>query len=402
MADELAEARQKIAALPGTIPASKTVGVFVGGRKAWDKRWPIENFCQVMTALRSQGLNVLMFVGPEEKDWVGYFRDALGSDIPVIFEPSVRAFAALVANCDLFVTCDSGPMHMACALGVPTVAIFQYPNFNRWGPPSNIARVIYKTRGPSAMEVFRACLDQLSIPLWLNQERPAVDEIASIPQVGKTLSRLERSVRLRRMLSLTRLAQAVFAVSLVIYHSFFASGGVFLEGSWSEELTDVLGIGIAILGGSLRVWAASHRGKWNSLQKPQITSLITTGPYGSIRHPLYVANLLIGTGFIFLSGAFPLTLMLLVFIAVYHTILIPYEEQFLKERFGNEFDLYCETVPKYLPIRVSRDAFSFGRHFPVVELVRVSVILVSTIAFRWLESAQHHSWILSLSSWINS
>jgi heptosyltransferase-3 len=133
---ERAEAHKKISALPGSTFAIRTVGVFVGGRKAWDKRWPIENFCQVITALRSQDLNVLTFVGPEEKDSFRYFRDALGFDTPLVFEPSIRAFAAMVANCDLFVTCDSGPMHMACGLGIPTVAIFQHRNFDRWGPPS--------------------------------------------------------------------------------------------------------------------------------------------------------------------------------------------------------------------------------------------------------------------------
>jgi heptosyltransferase-3 len=245
-----AEAHKKISALPGSTFATRTVGVFVGGRKAWDKRWPIENFCQVITALRSQDLNVLTFVGPEEKDSFRYFRDALGFDTPLVFEPSIRAFAAMVANCDLFVTCDSGPMHMACGLRIPTVAIFQHPNFNRWSPPPSIARILYKPGGVPAIEVFRACLEQLSISFSLrpNGQEATVDESAltSILEVRETLSRLKKSVRVRRALFATRVAQAVLVASLLISAWFFPLAGIFVQGSWAAELMDILGFGITL------------------------------------------------------------------------------------------------------------------------------------------------------------
>ena len=150
-------------ALPGRDSGRGSVGVFVGGRKAWGKRWPVENFCELITALYWRGLNVATFIGPEEKDSIGYLRDALEPEIPIVFEPSPRDFAAMASNCDLFVTCDSGPMHMACGLGIRTVAIFQNPNFDRWGLPSSVARIVYEPGGCSAEEVFRICLEELSL-----------------------------------------------------------------------------------------------------------------------------------------------------------------------------------------------------------------------------------------------
>src|SRR6266542_1660585 len=111
---EKEDGRKKLQALPGQGSGRCTVGVFVGGRKAWGKKWPTRKFCELITALYQQGLNVITFIGPEEKDSLGYFRDALESAIPIVFEPAPRDFAAMISNCDLFVTCDSGPMHMAC------------------------------------------------------------------------------------------------------------------------------------------------------------------------------------------------------------------------------------------------------------------------------------------------
>ena len=76
-------------------------------------------------------------------------------------------------------------------------------------------------------------------------------------------------------------------------------------------------VGIPLLGGLLRVWAVSHRGKRPRLNRDNVSTMIRTGPYAYVRHPLYVANLLIGFGMVFLSGAFPFGIFLLVFFVLY-------------------------------------------------------------------------------------
>ena len=137
-------------------------GVFLGGRKSWGKRWPLSNFCQVITTLYRDGFNVVAFIGPEEKDLSEDLRNSLDANIPVIAEPSLRNFAAMISNCDLFVTGDSGPMHLAYTLGTRTVAVFLYPNFDRWGPPS--VRIAYQPGGCSPDEVLRICREELARP----------------------------------------------------------------------------------------------------------------------------------------------------------------------------------------------------------------------------------------------
>lgn len=138
------------------------VGIFVGGRKARGKRWPNPRFVEVATELCSRGAKTIIFIGPEERDLLGYFRNVLGHLSTIVFEPDPRKFAAMIANCELFVACDSGPMHLACALRTRTVAIFLHRNFHRWGPLSNLARIIYCEGGVSSRLVIDACCTELT------------------------------------------------------------------------------------------------------------------------------------------------------------------------------------------------------------------------------------------------
>jgi heptosyltransferase-3 len=161
---EIARARRRIQALIACGDAP-ILGVFVGGRKARGKRWAKENFLELARRLRAEGAQPIVFIGPEESDLLDYFSDALGPGVPVLLEPDARAFAALVANCDLFVGCDSGPVHLACAIRIRTIAIFLQANFDHWGPPAELGRVVFHPNGVSVDLVVDACRDELRTSL---------------------------------------------------------------------------------------------------------------------------------------------------------------------------------------------------------------------------------------------
>jgi heptosyltransferase-3 len=137
------------------------IGVFVGARKSWGKRWRKENFLELINDLDAHGLKVIVFAGPEEMDLVQFYSRGLRPAIPFVFEPNLRSFASMLYNCHCLITCDNGPMHLACALRVHTIAIFQKPNFQRWGPPPNLATVLYNSEGVMAGDVVRVCLREL-------------------------------------------------------------------------------------------------------------------------------------------------------------------------------------------------------------------------------------------------
>lgn len=152
--EEKAEGKKKVMASIGgnQVPV---VGVFVGGRKLKGKKWPVENFLKLVTTLRAKGVSVIVFFGPDEKNMMGFFKHSLGNDVPLVFEPSLRTFASMVSRCKLFIACDSGPMHLSCALGVRTIALFLKHNFHHWGPPPDMAQIIYSSEGILVEDILR-------------------------------------------------------------------------------------------------------------------------------------------------------------------------------------------------------------------------------------------------------
>jgi heptosyltransferase-2 len=108
------------------------------GRYSPARIWPAERFAEVARALiDSRGADVVVVGGPDE---VGLAAE-LGKQVKRpgrvhVFagRTSVHVTAALIEMCDLFVGNDSGPMHIAAAVGTPVVAVFGSSNWAAWGP----------------------------------------------------------------------------------------------------------------------------------------------------------------------------------------------------------------------------------------------------------------------------
>jgi heptosyltransferase-2 len=105
------------------------VGVHPGASLV-QKRWPIERFAEVVQALnRSPGVRTLVFVEP-----TGHGATLAESHDVIVAKVGLREMIALIDRCELLVCNDSGPMHIAGALGVPVVAVF-LSGINRWFSP---------------------------------------------------------------------------------------------------------------------------------------------------------------------------------------------------------------------------------------------------------------------------
>ena len=98
--------------------------------------WPAERFAAVCDRLQDVlGAQVFLVAGPAEQPLVQQIRAHAKSHLVVIDRPlPVGEFAALAAQFDVFLCHDSGPMHLAAAVGTPVVALFGSQNATIWRP----------------------------------------------------------------------------------------------------------------------------------------------------------------------------------------------------------------------------------------------------------------------------
>lgn len=89
-----------------------------------DKRWPLSHFHALARGLLERGLRLVIVWGPGESD----LAHAIHADLPpgaVVAPPTdLDDLLALLRRSALLVTGDTGPLHLAAALGRPTVAVF--------------------------------------------------------------------------------------------------------------------------------------------------------------------------------------------------------------------------------------------------------------------------------------
>ena len=109
----------------------------------WEtKVWPAEKFITLGRKL-SGNFRILIFWGyGREKAEAERIRDAIGERALIIPEVNLKYMGALLENCRVFVTNDTGPMHIAWALGVNTAGIFGPTNSHLQGPLSENSLVL--------------------------------------------------------------------------------------------------------------------------------------------------------------------------------------------------------------------------------------------------------------------
>lgn len=103
----------------GVLATDVVIGIHPGASLP-EKRWPLERFLEVANELVTHpGVRILTFVEP-----AGYGASLDKVQGSINAKVGLRELIALVERCAVLVCNDSGPMHIAGALGVPTVAVF--------------------------------------------------------------------------------------------------------------------------------------------------------------------------------------------------------------------------------------------------------------------------------------
>jgi len=108
------------------------------------KRWPIDRFAEAADILaRELSLDVAIIGSAGERLIAEDLRDHMKRRAAVLSgKTSLETLIGILAESSLMITNDSGPMHIAAALGVPTVAVFGSTDDNVTGPYGPHTRIV--------------------------------------------------------------------------------------------------------------------------------------------------------------------------------------------------------------------------------------------------------------------
>jgi protein-S-isoprenylcysteine O-methyltransferase Ste14 len=109
------------------------------------------------------------------------------------------------------------------------------------------------------------------------------------------------------------------------------------------------GLATVTAGEALRLWAVRNIGVISRTRSDRLGPLIRSGPFGLVRNPLYIGNILLWIGFAISAGMlWFVPIILIVLGAEYHAI-VRWEEGHLEERLGEPYRMYKAEVGRWLP-----------------------------------------------------
>ena len=117
--------------------------------------------------------------------------------------------------------------------------------------------------------------------------------------------------------------------------------------TWTAVWT---GLAMLALGEFIRIYSVGYAGlETRATTDVGAPRLVTAGPYGHVRNPLYVGNILMYTGIGVMGGIWWLPVLGLLWFGFQYYMIVEREQDFLRKEFGAEYQTYCANVPSFFP-----------------------------------------------------
>jgi protein-S-isoprenylcysteine O-methyltransferase Ste14 len=143
----------------------------------------------------------------------------------------------------------------------------------------------------------------------------------------------------------------LFPLAIVLLFVIVPPKNTFLGYHRAEDIKDWLALGVCLVGLGIRMsvigFAYIKRGGLN--KKVYADNLVKTGIFAICRNPLYVGNVIIYSGIFLMHGNLWVILTGTLTFTFIYICLIAAEENFLRTKFGTEFDQYCAETPRWIP-----------------------------------------------------
>lgn len=120
----------------------RPLAAFCVGAANLHKIWPAERFGRVAGALAQDGAGVFVVGSKAEEGLFKRVRQSAGQEITPALDMDLRLLAAVLAAADLLITNDTGPLHLAQAVGTPVLGIYGPTDPTAIGPLDPASRVL--------------------------------------------------------------------------------------------------------------------------------------------------------------------------------------------------------------------------------------------------------------------
>ncbi|HYE66134.1 MAG TPA: glycosyltransferase family 9 protein [Pyrinomonadaceae bacterium] len=118
------------------------VGLFPGAGHS-SRCWPLARFAELAERLvRNDDVRPVVFAGPEERAFVGEMRAAFPRSTLIFDRLTISQLASALARLAVFISNDTGPMHIAAAVGTPVVVLLDRRAPHSYMPVEEHHRII--------------------------------------------------------------------------------------------------------------------------------------------------------------------------------------------------------------------------------------------------------------------
>ncbi|MFC1567276.1 lipopolysaccharide heptosyltransferase II [Thermodesulfobacteriota bacterium] len=157
----------------GISKQARIIGINPSATYGPAKQWPFERYARLADKIQDfVDSRVLIFGGPEDIQ-LGRRISQMMKHAPIDLsgKTELGEAMALIERCSLFITNDSGLMHVAAALNVPLIAIFGSTNATTTGPLSSNSRIVQVPMvcspclKPECPEGHLNCMDQIEVDM---------------------------------------------------------------------------------------------------------------------------------------------------------------------------------------------------------------------------------------------
>ena len=113
----------------------RIIGLNPGAATAY-RRWHAANFAALGDQLHATyGAHIIITTGPQEGELAAQVSELMAHSPVIVNQATPMQLAALLQRCNLYISNDTGPMHLSTAVKTPTVALFGASNLIQWSPP---------------------------------------------------------------------------------------------------------------------------------------------------------------------------------------------------------------------------------------------------------------------------